>query len=88
MGKNKLYADCILIEKDDNSMAIGNISDKSKYQKVKINIHKLSSAIERLKMNPLNYDDIIYLFVKKDRPIQIGFKEDLGIIICPIVEEK
>jgi len=87
MANNKLYADAILIE-DDNTMAIGNIRDKKGFQKVKLNIHKLSAAIERLKKNPLGYDDRVILFVKKDRPIQIGFKEDLGIIICPIVEEK
>jgi len=78
--------DFIIIE-EDNTMAIGNISDKRGYKRVKINIHKLSSAIERLKQMQIN-DDGVLLFVNNDSNIQIGFKEDLGIIICPIVEEK
>jgi len=83
IGTDKL----IFLIDTDYSLAIGDITDKKGYQKVKLDIHKLSSAIEMLKFNPQS-DDYIYLFVKDDFPIQIGYEENLGIIIAPVEDKK
>lgn len=62
--------------------AIGNLSNKKGYQRVKLNLEYLKQAIDILENQSNKY---VILFVKKDYPIQIG-KEKIGVIIAPVVK--
>ena len=65
--------------------AIGTIGDKKGYQRVRLNLNFLHSAINILQKQPKSeIDKGILLYVKTNYPIQIG-KENLGVIIAPMI---
>lgn len=75
-----------LVINQGGELGVGNVKNKKGFQKVKINIRYLKDAIKLLNMQPIDIN-VVTLYVKTDKPIQIGTKE-IGILIAPIVTEK
>lgn len=65
--------------------AIGHIQNKKGYQRVRLSIKLLQSALDILAKQPTSeLNKGILLHVKTNYPIQIG-KDNLGVIIAPMV---